>query len=138
MFRRIVVPVDLTAKNARAIAAARELAMQGRGQVFVLHVIEMLDAPFDELADFYKQLEARAREQLEALTRPLQEAGVLLEQHVRYGKRVAEIVRYAEERDADLILIGSHRPEPEHPKETLLTISHQVAIVASCPVLVLK
>ncbi len=138
MFRRILVPVDLTAKNTRAITTARELAVQGRGQVLVLHVIETLDAPFDELADFYKQLEANAREQLEGLTHPLQEAGVLLEQHVRYGKRVAEIVRYAEECDADLILIGSHLPEPEHPRETLLTISHQVAIVATCPVLVLK
>ena len=45
MFRRLLVPVDLTPKNVRAVEAARDLATQSGGEVFLLHVIETLDRP---------------------------------------------------------------------------------------------
>lgn len=137
-FPHILVPVDLSDKNALAIGVARDLARADGGTVTMLHVIETLDVPFEELQDFYQRLEDRARERLEALARPLTEVDVPVEQVVRYGKRAPEIVAYAEEHRADLVVIGSHRPDPDHPDRTLLTISHQIAIFAPCSVLVVK
>lgn len=135
MFRTIVVPVDLTERNAAAVTVARELAGK-EGRVVVLHVIETLEEPFEELKDFYDQLERAARDRLEATVEPLREWRVPFEQRVSYGKRVPEIVACAGEEDADLIVIGSHKADPQDPQRTLLTISHQVAMLAPCPVLV--
>ncbi len=138
MFERIVIPVDLTDQHRAAVEMARDLARTHGSTLTLLHVIETLDVPFDELKDFYERLEEQAREGLARLARPLTGAGVDVEQVVRYGKRAREIVGFVEEQGADLVVIGSHRPDPEHPQRTLLTISHQVAIFAPCPVLVVK
>ena len=64
MFRRILVPVELSDKDLRAVDAARSLAKaneQGDTEVALLHVIETLDLPFEELEDFYGKLESRER-----------------------------------------------------------------------------
>lgn len=137
LFRRILVPVDLTPKNEAAVEMARGLALASGGQVTLLHVIETLDLPFDELEDFYLKLEEEAGRSLASLGRRLEEAGVSVRQHVTYGKRAAEIVAYAEEIGADLVLLSSHRLDLETP-ERWATISYQVAILAQCPVLLVK
>ena len=46
MFDHILVPVDLTDRNSRALAAAARLAGDD-AEVTLLHVIETLDLPFD-------------------------------------------------------------------------------------------
>jgi universal stress protein A len=138
MFRTILVPVDLTEKNGRALAVAAELARQGDGAVTMLHVIETLDAPFEELEDFYQRLEETARRRMSELGEPLRAAGVRHEYRIVYGKRAPEIVLYCRDHDVDLVVISSHRVDPENATRGFLTISHQVAIVAPAPVLVLK
>ena len=63
MFRRILVPIELSDKDLRAVEAARSLARsneEGDTEVALLHVIETLDLPFEELEDFYGKLESRA------------------------------------------------------------------------------
>ncbi len=138
MFQRIVVPVDLTEKNVRAIEVAGELARHGGGEITVLHVIETLDAPFEELEDFYRRLEENAQTRMTALAKPLRSLGVVHKFQIRYGKRAPEIVFFSEEQQSDLIVITSHRVDPDDTTKGFLTISHQVAIVAPCAVLVLK
>ena len=138
MFTKILVPVDLTAKNLRAIETARDLAQWKQGEVAVLHVIELLDAPMDELEDFYQQLEETARRKIEELAAPLRAAGVQFTQHIRYGKRVAEILKFAAEQESDVMVITSHALDREHPGQTWMTISHQLAILADCAALVLR
>lgn len=135
-FRRILVPVDLTPKNAAALDMAERLAAGG-GEVTLLHVIETLDLPFDELEDFYLKLEEDAGRGLGELGRRLKEAGIAVREHITYGKRAAAIVEYADEIGADLILLSSHRLDRERP-DRWVTISHQVAILAECPVLLVK
>ncbi|MFQ5889513.1 MAG: universal stress protein [Gemmatimonadota bacterium] len=138
MFRNILVPVDLTEKNAAAVGVARDLALQSDGEVTLLHVIETLDLPFEELEDFYLKLEEQAGRGMDELGRPLREAGVTLKQHICYGRRASEIVAYAEEAETDVIILSSHRLDPENPERGWATISHQVAILSQCPVLLVK
>ena len=138
MFRHILVPVDLTEKNVRAVEAAGELARAVRGRITPLHVIETLDVPRDELRDFYQRLEEKAGRHLAELGRPLDQAGVAVEQRVTFGKRVPEIVVQARDLAVDLIILASHRLDPDNAARGFLTISHQVAILAPCPVLMLK
>ena len=126
MFESILVPVDLTPKNRRAVETARELASRPGGRVTLLHVIETLDLPFDELREFYERLEARA---------------TALIDHCRgliAAYKVPKIVEFAEEGGFDLIILDSHRVRPGEPGKGITTISYRVAILASCPVLLVK
>jgi nucleotide-binding universal stress UspA family protein len=137
MFKKILVPVDLTDKNQRAVDMACEL-IAPKGEVTLFHVIETLAAPFDELVDFYQGLETTARERLESLAAPLRARSVTHQTRVVYGKRAPEIVSFADENKFDLIIITSHPFDPEHMTGGFLTISHQVAIAAPTAVLALR
>lgn len=139
MFRRLLVPVDLTDKNRRAVEVAADLVRGAEGaQVTLLHVIEPLDLPFAELQDFYEELEGRARESMVGLGEILEAAGITHQERVIYGDRGREIVRCAEEEDFDLLVLSSHRQDPEDPARNLGTLSHKVAILSQRPVLLVK
>ena len=137
MFNRIVVPVDLTEKNAAALGAARQLAPAG-GEITLLHVIETLDLPFEELEDFYAQLHDRASAELDAMAESLADAGLRIDVRVSYGKRVPEIIEHTAKIGADLIIMSSRPVDLENPAGHVGTISHQVAVLAQVPVLLLK
>lgn len=138
LFEKILVPVDLTEKNRRAVEVAGELAAASGGQVTLLHVIEMLDLPFEEVEDFYRQLEERAGEAMASLGAALESHGVSHAGHVRYGVRAEEIVEFARDEGFDLILLSSHRADPEQPAKNWASLSHKVAILAQTPVLLVK
>lgn len=138
MFQELLVPVDLTDKNRRAIEVARDLALELGGRVTLLHVIETLDLPFEELEDFYRRLERNAEERMGRLAEPLQAAGVSFRQRVTYGRRAEEVVEWAREGGAELIILGSHRVDLEAPGAGWATLSYKVAILAQCPVLLVK
>lgn len=138
MFQELLVPVDLTDKNRRAIEVARDLALELGGRVTLLHVIETLDLPFEELEDFYRRLERNAEERMGRLAEPLRAAGVSFRQQVTYGRRAEEVVEWAEEGGTELIILGSHRVDLEAPGAGWATLSYKVAILAQCPVLLVK
>ncbi|HEX9690763.1 MAG TPA: universal stress protein [Gemmatimonadales bacterium] len=137
MFSNVLVPVDFTPRSERAVEVAVGV-LQASGRITLLHVIELLDAPMEELEEFYAELEVKAHAKLQAFVERLREADLSPIQHVRYGKRVPEIVQFAVEGDHDLLVVGSHRMDPDHPASSWMTISHQVAILAPCPVLVVR
>jgi nucleotide-binding universal stress UspA family protein len=138
MFEKILLPVDFTEKNARAVEAALELGAGRNLEVTLLHIIETLDLPFEELEDFYQKLHEQAATELDRLAEPLSQAGAKVVQHIEYGRRVPEIVGYAQENAIDLIILSSRRLNLEEPPEGLASISHQVAILAQTPVLLVK
>ena len=138
MFQRILVPVDLTDRNAPAIEAARDLAAPDSGTVVLLHVIETLDIPFEELEEFYHKLEDKAMDVMVEMVAPIGEAGVTSDQNVRYGDPAEEIVGFANEDGADLIVLHSHKVDLEDPGASWATLSYKVAIMAQCPVLLMK
>jgi nucleotide-binding universal stress UspA family protein len=114
MFRKILVPVDFTRKNLRAVRTAVRLAADRGASVVLLHVIERVDGGDPRgLAGFYRKLEAQARRQMR------------------------EIVRAAAE-SVDLIVMSSHRLALRQSGEHWGTISHKVGILSRCPVLLVK
>src|SRR5512140_142838 len=108
MFRHILVPVDLTPKNRRAVRMAARLATTGATRVTLLHVIELIPGiPFDELKNFYSKLEKTAQREMAELARPVEKKKVPLEIAVSYGIRVNEILTYAGTTSVDLIIMSS-------------------------------
>lgn len=143
MFRKILVPVDFTEKNEAALQAALQIAA-GRNngdesQIFLLHIIETIEhVDYDEMKDFYRELENRSVAKLTVLEERVREAGIKAFHDLQYGKRAEAIVRFAEDREMDLIVLSSHRVDRDHPALGWGTISYRVAIVARCPVLLVK
>lgn len=135
-YGKVLVPLDLTDKNRTALAVAGSLAAAD-GEVVLLHVIEMIDDDSSELTGFYRKLEDRAREAMRLLTDELL-GERRVTHHVAFGRRVDEIVRVARDGTADLIVLASHRVERNDPPRDWLTISHRVAILAPCTVLLVK
>ena len=138
MFHRILVPVDLSAKSQPAIAMAGDLAASSGAVVILLHVVEVIEhIPFDEMQEFYNRLKARAAAALHEYSTPLKQRGIEVEQTVVYGHRIRDIVQFAEADRSDVIVLSSHRLERLEQAHDW-SISYAVALLAACPVLLVK
>src|SRR5262245_65623718 len=124
MFRKILVPVDLTDRHARALEIAAGLAPVG-GAVTLLHVIELLHGvPREEEPEFYQRLEETARAHLDRLAAKLQGRPTAVRAELLFGRRGADVVRYARDHGADLIVLSSHPIDPARPGDGWGTLSH--------------
>jgi universal stress protein A len=139
MFKKILVPMDLTATHERTVAIAAELAKPSRGKVTLLHVIELIEGiAVSEDREFYERLENKARLHMEPFLSRLEELGVSARATVVYGNRTEEILRTAQDTEADLIVLTSHRIEPGRPGAGWGTLSYKIGILSPCPVLLVK
>jgi universal stress protein A len=139
MFQHVLVPTDLSSKNQRTLEIGVKVASLGQGKVTLLHVIELIaDTPFEEFEDFYTRLEQKAQQAMEELAAPYPVNEVHLERAIVYGDRAQEILKFAETHDVDLIVVNSHKIEPDAPTQGWGTISYKVGILAQCPVMLVK
>ena len=139
MFKKILVPLDLSGRNEGALAAASQLARQGRARVLLLHVIQRIEhvAP-RELRGFYEQLEKSAREKMAVAARKLAAKKIDVRGTVVVGMPAAEIVDYAGANGVDLIVLSSHKIDLTRPNQGWGTTSYKVGVLCQCPVLLVK
>ena len=139
MFQRILVPLDIAQKNQSALVVAAEMARQNKAMILLLHVIERIEhVPDEELKSFYHRLEEGAQRELSAAAQSLAEQGLTASTHIVFGRRAEEVVRFAIENQAELIVLRSHRYDPQTAKFPVGTLSHQLAVLAQCAVLLVK
>jgi nucleotide-binding universal stress UspA family protein len=116
MGRTVLMPVDLNDERSWRLALAEALAML-RAQGGVLHVVSVLpDFGLPVVGDFFrKDYEKEALKRLgQALTDWVGThvpADIEVRPHVLHGSIYDEILRAADKLKADVIVIGSHRPE---------------------------
>lgn len=138
MFNHILVPVDFTEKNRRVLDVALTLTKKHQSKLTLLHVIEKIEFLAEEdTKEFYRKLETAAQEKMERLVQKLKDRDIAILTIIVYGKRAQEIVRYAVEHSVDLLVLNSHRVDPDNPQDWG-TISYKVAILSQCPVLLVK
>jgi nucleotide-binding universal stress UspA family protein len=138
MFKRILVPLDLTDKHRSALDNALELARQSGGEVTLLHVIEVIPGlSRDDESAFYNRLERMARQHLEQHSKVFAERNIPVHREVVYSNRAPEIARYAAESGADLIVLTAPQIEPANPA-SWGSMSYKVSILARCPVLLVR
>ena len=139
MFQRILVPVDLTEKSMAAVDLAFELATESKANVTLLHVIETIEhVTFDEMKDLYKRLEDSARQGLKEFSERFADAGLKVTCEVTYGHRTRGIIQFVMNNSMDLVIMASHRIDPDRPGHDWSTISYGVAVLAPCAVLLVK
>ena len=139
MYRNILIPVDLSKKGAVAVAAATDVADPREASITLLHVIETLqDVEYDELEAFYRRIKEKAEKTLETWTDELSARGFEATVEIVFGRRGPEILRYADERNVDLIVMTSHALDRAQPAEGFGTLSHQLAALSRCAVLLAR
>jgi nucleotide-binding universal stress UspA family protein len=130
--------LDFTEKNVGALDVAFEIAAQNKARTTLLHVIEPIAGDDDELREFFKKLETRAASELESRSQRFAQAGLAVDQKIRFGRRAYEIVQDALDRQVDLLVLSSHPIDPARPLQSWNTVSYQVSVLCHCPVLLVK
>ena len=148
--QRILCPTDFSETADRALQYACELTEKFNAELHVLHVVHDYATEWPTYGDavvfpgFLEKIEKNA-EELEIAA--FNKLGELLphewtQSHnvtfaVQHGKEFVEIVRFAKELPADLIVIGTHgRGMIKHA--LLGSIAEKVVQKARCPVLTVK
>ena len=138
-FTRILVPIDLSDRNARTLATALALARQNRARVTLLHVIQQVaDTPVAELDDFYRQLSATAERRLERAAAPFARSGLVVKTETCVGDPAREVIRVSLRDRVNLLVMGSHRVRPGGKASGWGTTSYKVGVFCQCPVLLVK
>jgi nucleotide-binding universal stress UspA family protein len=142
-FKKILVPVDFSACSNEAIQTAVDLAGRYEATICLLHVHDLgaHALPVGYQLPNPGQIEhvmASHGEQLERTKKGLEAAGArnLTTQLLR-GVPASEIVAFAKDSAADLIVMGTHgRTGLEHV--IVGSVAERVVRRASCPVLVVR
>lgn len=136
--KNVLLPLDFSEPSLKATDYAVELARRFDATLHLLHVIEdpVVYLPMFESYPLptREQFETYARERLENWIPAEDSEGLKLESHYRHGNPFREIIDYAEDCKADLIVIGTHgRGMALHM--LLGNVAEKVVRRAPCPVL---
>ncbi len=141
--RHILVPIDFSGYSKNALRYAVPMAEQYNATLHLVYVIEPTIYPADlgfgqvVMPGVEEELRSKSKAQLENLI--VEEIGsrVKAEAVVRTGKPHQEILREAEEKDIDLIIVATHG---HTGVEQILFGSTAMRIVrlARCPVLTVR
>lgn len=139
LFGHVMVPVDLSDRNERALRTALALAREAGSRVTLFHVIQRVPglAP-RELEKFYRLLIDRSERKLREVARSFTSKGVEVSTQVRIGEPAAEIVRATLREAVDLVVMGSHKVKPGRREQGWGTTSYKVGIFCQCPILMVK
>lgn len=139
VYDRILVAVDYSESSERVLAAARDLALLSKGEVWVLHLMERETGGKVGVVtsnETYSEAEGAVATSLKVLA----DAGVTAYGEVRstlFGHAAREIIDDAREHNADVIVMGS-RGRGDLAGLLLGSTAHKVIHLADRPVLVVR
>jgi nucleotide-binding universal stress UspA family protein len=139
VFKKIICPVDFSEGSLKGLKFALSLAQENDACLTLLHVLERPDSelagdePFT-VPDSLEYLAGLASDRLTRVVPPAATAWCRLEKLILAGKPYREILRVAEERKADLIVMGVLGRNPVDLALFGSTTQHVVRS-AGCPVL---
>ena len=132
-FGNILYATDFSTGSLRALNYALSLAEEDRAELTMLHIIESKPASEAELVDWKR----RDRERLSQLVPTDIDLPSKPEIEVEAGAPAKEIVRLADARNAELIVMGSHSDGVVSTHLPWTTL-HHVLQHAHCPVLTVR
>jgi nucleotide-binding universal stress UspA family protein len=103
MFRRALVSMDLSPATEALVASLPGLKDYGVEEIILVHVAKPVSYP---VSQSIAQVEG-LRQRLGRLKDSLEKVGFAVEVDVPIGAPAVEVAREAEERDADLVVLGS-------------------------------
>jgi nucleotide-binding universal stress UspA family protein len=138
---KVLAPVDLSDQSEMVIRHARELSRSYNASLSVLHIIENVAYPnaygVDPLTPILPDVRSRAAEALEDLVDRARDEEIEMQAVVRTGYAAQDILEYAEEIEAGLIVMATHgRTGLE--RFLIGSVAEKVVRSAPCPVFTLK
>ena len=138
---KIVVPVDFTRSTKNLVEYAQHIAEDLHAVIDFVHVVPdypedaMVGAPF---AQEYQERESlESKEKMAALVDETNHVCPGCSGGIVYGKPVDCIIEFANSKNADLIIIGTHNAKGLE-KIILGNIAEHVLEKADCPVLIMN
>jgi nucleotide-binding universal stress UspA family protein len=139
MFKRLLLPLDLTDKHVKVVETAAQLAKQSAGSVTLLHIVETIPGlSLEEDEAFYDRLQRSAQQHLDKLGQTFAARQIPWQAVIQFGHRVQDIVRYAQENQIDLILLTSPTFDPVHPGLGWGSLSFKISVLSPVQVLLVK
>ncbi len=108
LYKIILVPLDHTEKDQKAISHAAAFARQHNSKLLLMHVEEDVTSQLYGTLAWTAEVEA-GRMYLAQIAKQLEEQSIVCEILIRHSKNPAEeIIRVAKEQRPDLVIMGSH------------------------------
>jgi nucleotide-binding universal stress UspA family protein len=107
MFEKILVPLDGSEMAEETLCQVEELAKAQGGEVMLLRVAFVHSFPGADVKDMEEKAIERAQKYLDKLTGDLEQKGLKVSSHVRYGEASAEILDHAD-RYASVVVMTTH------------------------------
>ncbi len=142
-FKRILCPTDFSPSAALALQFALNLARQADGAVTVLHGIEWLaeEEPrtrtYANMSDIRQRLLEESKKQMDDLVAAESQTWSRIDSDVVFGRVYREILRAADARQSELIVMGA-QGRGGLDLAVFGSTTQQVVRGASCPVLTVR
>lgn len=138
MFKKILLAVDGSEHSIRATEYTLGIAKKFASVIDVVYVVDGDTAKKDVLYASNKfEIEKKRKEKLAPIREMLDESEAIFGTHVLHGEPGPTIVKFANDREMDCVVIGS-RGLNQLQSFILGSVSHKVAKHADCPVLIIK
>jgi len=139
--KRILLPTDFSDCAQHALKYATALARSFGAKVYLLHVVDVpvygYLEPFAGSVWSLYDMKEEAERSIADIIPPEDRDAVGAESFVREGTPFVEIVKFAKEKDIDLIVIGTHgRTGLKHM--LIGSVEEKVVRKAPCPVLTVR
>lgn len=136
--RHILVPHDFSETAERALGFALDLGQRLGARLSLLHAYEIVAYGFAEAPsmseELAEQIESAARSALEAVQARARRSGLDVTAVLRRGSPWREIVAFAKESKADLVVMGTHGRRGLS-RLLLGSVAERVIRTSPCPVL---
>ncbi len=141
--KRILFPTDFSEGALNALPYAIDLAKSYGAKLHLLHVVydiataSGLHVPHVSVDEMYKELDASAQKELEKFGATAKKDIKDVEYTVIRGIPYEEILKFAKEKNIDLIIIGTHGRKG-FDRVLFGSTAERVVRNASCPVLTVR
>lgn len=142
--KSILMPTDFSDTSEEAVEYARLLADKFGATLHLLHVVQDpytqpwgAEAYGVSLPNLLQEMEQNARARLETVLSEAERTKFNVQMEVKVGSPFVEIIRYATDKEIDLIVMGTHgRGAVAHM--FLGSVAEKVVRKAACPVLTVR
>jgi nucleotide-binding universal stress UspA family protein len=142
--KTILMPTDFSESSEEAVTYAQLLADKFGATLHLLHVVQDpytqpwgAEAYGVSLPNLLEEMEQNARARLETILPESERTRFNVQMEIKVGSPFVEILRYASDKNIDLIVMGTHgRGAVAHM--FLGSVAEKVVRKAACPVLIVR
>ena len=141
--KKVLVPTDFSESARHALTYGISFAREYEAELTLLHVVENLTVGYASdlfpvpMAEVFQEISGYARAELAKLGTEARAKNVTVEEVVVQGKPSAEIMRFAQETEVDMIVLGTHG-KGMLDQALFGSTTERVVRRAPCPVLTVR